>query len=306
MSRYPRWTDDEIALLYDPERSLTMAELCERLPRRSEVAIKAKLIDLGLTYRKKHKAWTTGELRELARLYPNTALSRQSIADRFGVGVNNLTQQAQKLGLRRVTRLDEATTERVRRLAARGHTVRVISHALDVTLNQVRYTMRREGMAHPLASRLWTDVEDALLSRLAENGMSNREIANRLGRGHKAVTMRRRKLLGTAIVRRRWSAQDIEEARRLARAQTPLADIAAHFRTNVERVRSMAHYRGIDIRLCQTRIHLPWTEADLQNLHARVADGISIDRIAEDLGRTQGAIASKITELRRQDAGAQA
>lgn len=306
MSRYPRWTEDEIALLYDPERSLTLAELRERIPRRSETAIKIKLISLGLEFRKKYKTWTTGELRELARLYPNTALSRQAIADRFGTGVDNVTQQAHKLGLCRVKRLDEATTGRVRRLVEAGHKVQVIARALDVTPNQVRYTMQREGMAHPLARRLWTDEEDTLLSRLAGDGLPNREIATRLGRSHKAVAIRRRKLLGSAIVRRRWSAQDIEEARRLARAQTPLADMAAHFRTDIGRIRSMAHFRGIDIRLCQTRIQRPWTEADRQNLRVRVAAGMSTDRIAEDLGRTQVEIASKITELRQQDAGAQA
>lgn len=65
---YAIWTDEELELLKNKCHRLTLSELCELIPTRSESAILSKLRSLNLTFKRRYNYWTQDDVGTLLSL----------------------------------------------------------------------------------------------------------------------------------------------------------------------------------------------------------------------------------------------
>jgi transposase-like protein len=121
--------------------------------------------------------------------------------------------------------------------------------------------------------RRWTAGEIARLVQLAQEGASPVELARELGRGEAAI---RWKLWGQGLGPR----PEVTPA-------SPSSD----------RPRAEPSYRLADLRRVHPHSHRPWGPEDEHRLLERFGQGVTLPELAQEFGRTEGAITARLQRL---------
>ncbi|WP_188853649.1 hypothetical protein [Aureimonas glaciei] len=111
-------------------------------------------------------------------------MTRDKIAAEMGVVANTVSVHLKRLGMQRVPRISEERIQLIADMLARGRSRSTIARLLGVQTSYIYYHVRKHGLVGP-RTVVNIDVEqaerDALLLRLAGEGMSHTTIARRMG-----------------------------------------------------------------------------------------------------------------------------
>jgi hypothetical protein len=182
----------------------------------------------------------------------------------------------------------------LRRMYTQGAPLKQIAHKLGRSVDAVAEHRRTMRLAPRPRSRPWSKSEDALLVNASRAGIPASAVGVRLGRPAEQARRRRARLLGSAPPPRPYSqAEDAEIKARWHEPEAPGA-LAAAFGRPVASVRERARKLGVHRTASRRR----WTTHEDEALRAGYHDGLTCERIAQELGsRSASAVAARAAQL---------
>jgi hypothetical protein len=295
-----RWTTEEdraLRALYEAQRPVKdiAAALC-----RSSDAVTARRRQIGMASRQ--PSWTARE-DALLRAAAASGVPATWIAKRLSRTPDAVRWRQRILVGRRcgAAPYEPADDRAIRRCFARGGDVAALARRLGRSVGAVRRHAEALGVYHPARRARWSAAEDAIVRDGYADGKTCATIAGALpGRSPTAVAARARRL-GLSDYGRRWTARDDALLTRMALAPTPVMKIAQALVRSPEAVRRRCRHLGLEQPLTPdaARGGKPWTEQEdtLLRLHA----GLNPANLAERLGRSDHAIASRMRALGLRD-----
>lgn len=177
---------------------------------------------------------------------------------------------------------------------AEGKVIREVAIELNRTPSSVANRINTIGAIKTGPRKRWTKEEKEILRKYFDEGKTDQEIGDIVGRDALAIKTQRRYTRMLKQDCTRWDKKATETMLSLYKEKVPKGEIAKILGVDVKRVTYKLKRMGIISRKRSEK----WTKQESENLIALLDSGISLEEISEKMNRPHEGIIAKCKYLR--------